>query len=123
MDVDSAISIKDIFSYLQTPMGRLAVQGFMVFSVSEFVFRGIMKQWLGILMKMKDRKKEKVYIDMIAFGMNIFLGIGVGWFIFVGEGLRSIISHTWWIVVFSVIFHVIYVRYLDKVIKKKYGIK
>ena len=123
MDIDTSISIRDIFSWLQTPIGRLVLQGLMVFVVSEFVFRGVLKQWLGLMITNVSKAKERAIIDSVAFLCNVLLGVGVGVFIFYNDGARAIIEKSWWIVISSLVFHIAYVRYLDKIIKKKYGIK
>ena len=80
MDLDTSISIRDIFGYLQTPIGRLVTQGLLVFIACEAI-RLFSEKWLDIQIKLPI-KKVRLYSEGISYGFHIVLGFGVSCVIF-----------------------------------------
>jgi len=117
MTLDSTISLRDILEWLHTPIGRLIVQGALVFIVCEAV-KLFAEKWLDVQTKWK-REKVIVYAELISYICHIVFGFGVATCIFYDGGWGVILGNSWWIIVSSIFIHVAYSNYLKKMINKK----
>lgn len=116
MDI-SSLTLKDILEYLHTPVGRLIVQGFLVFIGCEAI-RLFAEKLLDVQTKL-PLKKIKVYAEGLAYLFHVVLGLFASVVIFYFEGWYKIITASWWIIIASMFFHIAYVKYISKKIEQK----
>lgn len=120
MDLDTSISIRDILAWLQTPIGRLVTQGFLVFVMCEAV-RLFAEKWLDIQTKLR-LPKVKLYAETISYACHFVFGFAVAVGIFYTKGWLSILGGSWWVIASSLFIHVAYNKYLSKKLSKKLGL-
>ena len=114
-------TIEKIILWAGTPWGKITVQGLSVFIFCEFAIRMQLLKGMKVFSKYSKLKREFI-ADYTGLVFNFIVGILVAIAIHYDHGFLHILFQSWYLIIISILAHIIYIRYLDKYIKKKYGI-
>ncbi len=115
--LDYQISLRDIWNWLHTPLGRLFAQGVLVFMLAE-AGRLFSVTIIDALTKMPI-KKIRALAEIFGYSVNIVVSCISSFFLFFMEGWFEVLENAWWIALISVATHAIYVSVLKRLLKNK----
>ena len=121
MEPETLSTFDKIIQYANTPWGKVVIQGLSVFAFCEFFVRIPMLEYLRAFTKLPKIKRKFIgdYAGIVStFIIGILAAVVIHW----GDSVQRILYLSWYLIILSMVFHVIYIKYLDEWVRKKLGI-